>query len=81
MKKQNAVLVALHAGDEYVDYPNDQQREWVQLAADSGATAVIGHHPHVLQPVEWVEGVHNHDMLVVYSLGNFLSANSIIRDE
>ncbi len=44
-EKADAVLVALHAGDEYVDYPNDQQREWVQLAADSGATAVIGHHP------------------------------------
>lgn len=72
-EQADAVLVALHAGDEYVDYPNDQQRDWVQLASESGATAVIGHHSHVLQPVEWVEGVHEHDMLVIYSLGNFLS--------
>ncbi|MED4126684.1 CapA family protein [Shouchella miscanthi] len=72
-KEADAVLVALHAGEEYVDFPNQQQRDLVQLAADSGATAVIGHHPHVLQPIEWVEGKHDHDMLVVYSLGNFLS--------
>ncbi|WP_054704152.1 CapA family protein [Bacillus sp. JCM 19041] len=43
-EQADAVLVALHAGDEYVYYPNKQQKEWVQLAADSGATAVIGHH-------------------------------------
>lgn len=72
-EKADAVLVALHAGDEYVDYPNQQQRDWVQIAADNGATAVLGHHPHVLQPVEWIERKHEHDMLVVYSLGNFLS--------
>ncbi|WP_078392412.1 CapA family protein [Shouchella patagoniensis] len=69
----DAVLVALHAGDEYVYYPNKQQKEWVQLAADSGATAVIGHHPHVLQPAEWIESEHEHDTLAIYSLGNFLS--------
>lgn len=72
-KEADAVIVALHAGEEYIDLPNQQQRDWVQVAADSGATAVIGHHPHVLQPSEWVEGKHDHDMLAVYSLGNFLS--------
>lgn len=69
----DAVLVSLHAGDEYVYYPNKQQKEWVQLAADSGAAAVIGHHPHVLQPAEWIESEREHDTLAIYSLGNFLS--------
>ena len=41
-----------------------------------GADVVIGTHPHVLQPVEWVQGADGHDALVYYSLGNFLSAQT-----
>lgn len=45
--------------------------------AENGADVIIGHHPHVLQPIEWLKH-DNGETLVVYSLGNFLSGQ--VRD-
>lgn len=72
-EKADVVVLSLHFGNEYERYPNDEQKELVQLAADEGVHIVLGHHPHVLQPVEWVEGKDGTETFVVYSLGNFLS--------
>ncbi|CCG47292.1 homolog to PGA biosynthesis protein CapA [Halobacillus halophilus DSM 2266] len=72
-EQSDAVLLSLHFGDQYEPYPNQFQKDVVQFAADRGVTAVIGHHPHVLQPLEWVEGKDGHKMLTAYSLGNFFS--------
>jgi poly-gamma-glutamate synthesis protein (capsule biosynthesis protein) len=59
------VIVSMHAGTEYLQKPNAQQREFAHAAIDAGATVVVGHHPHVTQPVEdYGKGV------VFYSLGN-----------
>ncbi len=69
----DAVILSLHFGNEYERYPDDTQKDLVQFAADQGVHAVIGHHPHVLQPMEWVTGKNDNETLVVYSLGNFLS--------
>ncbi len=70
------VIVSAHWGDEHMLEPNAFQKEYAQLFADLEVDAVIGTHPHVIQPVEWVEGKNGHQTLVVYSLGNFLSAMS-----
>jgi len=43
--------------------------DWGQAALDAGATAVIGGHPHVLQPVQTLDGGRR---VVAYSLGNFV---------
>jgi poly-gamma-glutamate capsule biosynthesis protein CapA/YwtB (metallophosphatase superfamily) len=60
------VIVSMHWGAEY--YPVTQrQRLLAQELVAAGADLVIGHGPHVLQPVEWIDGA-----LVAYSLGNFL---------
>ncbi|UOK59857.1 CapA family protein [Bacillus sp. OVS6] len=53
--------------------PNEEQQELAKFLADQGVDLVIGHHPHVLQPMEWVEGQNGKKTFVVYSLGNFLS--------
>ncbi|OZU89160.1 capsular biosynthesis protein [Virgibacillus indicus] len=75
MAKDQADVVALslHFGNEYERMPNETQKELVQFAADEGVDIVIGHHPHVLQPVEWVTGKGGNKTIAVYSLGNFLS--------
>ncbi|GGN58739.1 CapA family protein [Oceanobacillus indicireducens] len=67
------IVLNLHFGNEYERMPNEEQKELVQFAADHGVHAVIGHHPHVLQPAAWVEGKDGNKTLVIYSLGNFLS--------
>ena len=68
------VVVASHWGTEYEMSPNDMQLEYAQLMADLEVDAVIGSHPHVIQPVEWVEGATGHQTLVAYSLGDVVSS-------
>ena len=74
--KQNAdvIIVFPHWGTENSTSVSDYQREYVHLFSDLGVDIVIGTHPHVLQPVEWVENeTTGKKMLVYYSLGNFIS--------
>ena len=66
-------VVSLHFGNEYEPLPNASQETLVQELADLGVDIIIGHHPHVLQPVAWVDGVNGNRTFVAYSLGNFLS--------
>lgn len=61
------VIVSMHAGNEYVHAPIKTQQNFARAAIDAGATLVIGHHPHVLQPVEQYNGG-----VILYSLGNFV---------
>ncbi|SDD08915.1 poly-gamma-glutamate synthesis protein (capsule biosynthesis protein) [Terribacillus halophilus] len=73
-QEADAIIVSLHFGIEYEHDPNDEQKELAQYVADQGATAVLGCHPHVLQPVEWLTGKDGNKTLVIYSLGNFIAA-------
>ena len=68
----DVVIVSAHWGDENSFTPNVFQKSYAQLFADLGVDVVIGTHPHVIQPIEWVEGVEGNKTLVVYSLGNFI---------
>ncbi|UOQ84262.1 CapA family protein [Gracilibacillus salinarum] len=72
-KLADITIVSYHFGQEYMREPNQEQKDLVQYAADLGTDVVIGHHPHVLQPIEWVVGEQGNQTLVAYSLGNFLS--------
>jgi len=66
------VVVSIHWGTEYRTEPNDQQVEVAAAVAGSELVDIIvGHHAHVVQPVELVDGTP-----VVYGLGNFLSNQS-----
>lgn len=67
------VIVFPHWGTEYVLEETEEQQEWAQLFVDNGADLIIGTHPHVVEPVEWVEGKNGNKALVYYSLGNFVS--------
>ena len=61
------IVVNLHWGTEKETYPDGSQRDLAHRIIDSGADAVIGHHPHVLQGIElYKSGV------IAYSLGNFI---------
>ena len=74
--RKNADVVAVfpHWGTEYSYQPDALQKKYTQLFSDLGVDIVIGTHPHVLQPVEWVTNAQTgKKMLVYYSLGNFIS--------
>ncbi|WP_141995146.1 CapA family protein [Bacillus sp. B4EP4a] len=72
-KVSDVVVVSLHFGKEYERLPNDEQEQLAQTTANAGADIIIGHHPHVLQPVSWLTKPNGERAFVAYSLGNFLS--------
>ena len=57
----------MHYGDEGDISPDSNQIKTDHLMIDNGASIVIGHHPHVVQPIELYHGG-----LIAYSLGNFV---------
>ncbi len=65
------VIVSMHWGDEGAFTPNEEQKRYAQLLCDLGADVIIGHHPHVIQPVEYLTGKNGNSTLCFYSLGNF----------
>lgn len=71
-KKADVVVVQLHWGIEYAVEPTANQRSVARSLVAAGADAVIGHHPHVVQPVEWIPRPEGRPALVAYSLGNFV---------
>ena len=60
-------IISLHWGNEYINIPSIEQVEAAHEFVDNGADVIVGHHPHVVQPVERYKG-----KLILYSLGNFL---------
>jgi len=66
--KVDVLIVAMHWGVEYASSPNSNQKEMAEYLASLGVDIIIGNHPHVLQPIDWIG-----DTLVIYSLGNFIS--------
>ncbi|TWT05296.1 CapA family protein [Planococcus sp. CPCC 101016] len=72
----DVVVLSLHFGEEYKKMPNAEQIELARFSAENGADIILGHHPHVLQPPEWIETADGRKAFVIYSLGNFLSGQN-----
>jgi len=70
------LLVSIHWGTEYAPAPRDADVDIAHKMLEAGASAVIGHHPHVLQPVETYLTQDNRNTVIFFSLGNFLSNQS-----
>lgn len=72
-KQSDLILVFPHWGTEGSFTPDADQREWAQFFADQGVAAVIGCHPHTLQPMEILKGKKGNETPVFWSMGNFIS--------
>ncbi len=68
-------MVAMHWGVEYTHTPTAYEKDMAEYLASLGVDIIIGSHPHVVQPVTWID-----DTLVIYSLGNFISAQETNMD-
>lgn len=70
-------IVCPHWGTEYLLETDSQQKKWTNIFLEYGVDLVLGTHPHVIEPVEWVvDEETGHEMLVYYSLGNFVNWTS-----
>ena len=67
--KVDVLIVAMHWGVEYTHEPTEYEKDMAKYLASEGVDVIIGTHPHVIQPIEWIDNT-----LVIYSLGNFISA-------
>jgi len=67
----DVLIVSLHAGKEYDTEPTQFQIDFAKMAIDSGADLVVGHHPHVIQPIE-IRQLAERKGYIAYSLGNFV---------
>lgn len=75
------VVISAHWGNEYQAGPDEHQMALAQAWVDAGADVIWGHHPHVLQRVDWlVSKIDGHQALVMYSLGNLMADQFMLAD-
>ena len=74
--KVDVLIVMVHWGNEFTFTPNSEQEFLANYFNSLGVDIVIGNHSHCMQPIKWIHG--EHDTLVYYSLGNFVSADHIV---
>ncbi len=71
--KVDLLMVSMHFGTEYSLKQNAEQEQIANYLASLGVNIVIGHHPHVIEPITFIN-----DTLVIYSLGNFISGQRTV---
>ena len=71
----NFIITTIHWGNEYQRKESPEQSKLAQWMADQGVDAIIGMHPHVVQPMKIIHPKNNpsKSVPVAYSLGNFVS--------
>ena len=69
-------IVCPHWGTEYNLGTDYSQEKWVDIFLEEGVDLVLGAHPHVIEPIEWVTDEEGNKMLVYYSLGNYVNGTS-----
>ena len=73
--KVDVLLVSMHWGNEYQIEPTAEQKRQAEYLSSLGVDIIIGTHPHIIEPITYIN-----DTLVIYSLGNFISAQSTNND-
>ena len=73
--KVDLLMVSMHWGTEYKTEPTETQKKQAEYLSSLGVDIIIGTHPHIIEPITYIN-----DTLVIYSLGNFISAQSTNND-
>jgi poly-gamma-glutamate capsule biosynthesis protein CapA/YwtB (metallophosphatase superfamily) len=76
-EQADVVVMSIHWGNEYQLFPTDEQKDLALFLANEGVDIIFGSHPHVLQPMDWIETEDGRKTFVIYSLGNFISGQSL----
>ncbi len=69
-------IVCPHWGTEYKLDADNSQKKWANIFLEEGVDLVLGAHPHVIEPIQWLTHENGNKMLVYYSLGNFVNGTS-----
>ena len=69
----DCIVFVAHWGTEGEFMPTEYEKQWAAFLMQQGVNVVIGGHPHVLQPYGRMSDDQGHEMVIFYSLGNFVS--------
>jgi len=69
-------IVCPHWGIEYMLDENAEQHSLAEFMTENGADLIIGTHPHVIEPIKWIESENGNKALCYYSIGNFINWTS-----
>lgn len=69
----DCVVFMAHWGREDQPMPTEYEKQWAAFLMQQGVDVVVGGHPHVLQPYGRLTDEKGNDMVIFYSLGNFVS--------
>lgn len=72
-ENSDCILFFAHWGNEDETVPSEYQKEWATFLMQQGVDVVIGSHPHVLQPYGRMSDSQGNEMVIFYSLGNFVT--------
>ncbi|WHY80022.1 CapA family protein [Neobacillus sp. WH10] len=75
-KEADVIVMSIHWGNEYQRIPTNDQKDLAEFLANEGVDIIFGSHPHVLQPMEWIQTTDGRKSFVIYSLGNFISGQN-----
>ncbi len=75
-KRCDYLVMTVHAGVEYATLPSPKDAALMKEYAEAGVDLIIGHHPHIMQPVEKYQRRNGSHAWIFYSLGNFISNQS-----
>ena len=73
MLNPDIIIANMHWGEEYITRPTTHQKELADFLIRNGVRIIIGHHPHVIQPMVKHISDNKINSVVYYSLGNFVS--------
>ncbi len=73
----DCLIVIMHWGTEFTYTPKETDKDLAMMMNSLGVDIILGSHSHSIQPIEWIKS-DNHDTLVYYSMGNFVSADDDI---
>ena len=69
------VVMSIHWGEEEMTTPREREKNFAHALCEAGVDVVLGHHPHVLQPIEVFDAKDGRRSVICYSLGNFVTGN------
>jgi poly-gamma-glutamate capsule biosynthesis protein CapA/YwtB (metallophosphatase superfamily) len=72
------ILASMHWGAEYIIAPGADDVKLAKEIVEAGADGVLGHHPHVLQPLQKYTTKDGRETFLCYSMGNFISSQTAL---
>lgn len=75
----DCVIFSANWGKTEEPMPTEYEKEWANFLMEQGVDVVIGTNPNVLQPYGYLTDDSGHNMLIYYSLGNFVTGQETLK--